>query len=94
MFTLVLSTLPNEPVEINELEISPMASIAGNEPEPTKINLPNEPVDVNEPLTFAAFTTAEPLISSFNELPNVTKPVADVIEFCVAVFIVPNNSSL
>ena len=44
-------------------------------------NEPNEPVDVIEPLTFAASTTAELLINVFSALPNVTKPVADVIEF-------------
>ena len=34
-----------------------------------------------EPLTSAALTTAEPLIKVLSELPKVTKPVADVMEF-------------
>ena len=84
--------LSNDAVDNNEPEISPIISIAGKELEPTNINLPNEPVEVNEPLTFAAFTTAEPLIKVLSALPKVTNPVADVFEFCVAVCSVPNTS--
>ena len=73
-FTFVTFRLPKDAVDAKEL-----VTLF------TTTNLPNEPVDVSEPLTFAALTTAEPLIRAFKSDPKLTRPVAVVIEFCVAV---------